>query len=90
MLIEHRFWDKISQVYEISFQNEKLYVSFNDDLNFLRVYRKNSEWKFYTFMPGKKKWENDLPPYRIPDQNYLLSQFLINISKNDLDSNKIS
>jgi len=90
MLLAHRFWDKISNVYEILFSDEKLYISFNDDFMFFRVYRKNPEWKFYTFMPDKKRWENDLPPYRISDQNNLLSQFLINILNKNLDSKRAS
>ena len=61
MLLEHRFWDKISDVYEIYFYGEKLYIGINIDQKYFRVYRKNSEWKFYTFMPSKKKWESDLP-----------------------------
>lgn len=86
ILLAHRFWDKISNVYEVFFQNEKLYISFNDNLKFLRVYKKNSEWKFYTFFADKKKWENDLPPYKNSDQNDLLSEFLSNILNNNLDS----
>jgi hypothetical protein len=90
MLLAHRFWDKIVDVYEIYFFGEKLYISFDKDFKFMRVYRKNSEWKFYTFIPGKKKWENDLPPYRISDQNDGLTQFLIDIFNNNLDSKKAS
>lgn len=89
MLLAHRFWDKISNVYEILFMDEKFYISFNDDLKFVRVYRKSSDWKFYTFIPGKKKWENDLPPYKNTEQNYKLCKFLLNVPSFTLKSNKL-
>jgi hypothetical protein len=90
LLLEHRFWDKITDVYEISIQNEKLYISFDKHFKFIRVYRKNSEWKFYTFIPNKKMWENDLPPYKTTDINSQLSQFLLNIQTFAIKSNKAS
>ena len=34
ILLEHQFWEKISEVYEINYQEEKLYLSFNEDLKF--------------------------------------------------------
>jgi hypothetical protein len=90
MLLAHRFWDKIVDVYEIYFFGEKLYVSSNSDQKFFRVYRKNSEWKFYTFIPDKKMWANDLPPYKTNDLNTRISEFLLNIQTFDLKSNKAS
>lgn len=90
MLLEHRFWDKIADVYEIYLYGEKLYIGINSEQKFFRVYRKNSEWKYYSFVPAKKKWESDLPPYRISDQNDRLTQFLIGIFNNNLGSKKAS
>ena len=49
ILLAHRFWDKIGNVYEINFNEEKLYIGINSDLKIFRVYRKTTEWKFYTF-----------------------------------------
>jgi hypothetical protein len=90
MLLAHRFWDKITEVYEILYLNKKLYLSFDKEQKFIRVYLKNSEWKYYTFIPGKDIWQNDLPPYKNTDQNYQLSQFLINISSDFKKSEKAS
>lgn len=76
LLMEHRFWEKISEVIEINFNSEKLYISFTHDLQFIRVYRKILEWKFYTYLPKKNYWENNLPPYKEFENNSYLSNFL--------------
>lgn len=77
LLLAHRFWDKIVDVYEIKYLNEKIYLSFEKEKKFIRVYKKKNEWKFYTFFPDKQSWLNNLPPYKSSLQNSILEQFLI-------------
>jgi hypothetical protein len=88
LLLEHRFWDKVADVYEIFILDEKLYISFGQEMKFIHVYIKKSDWKFYTYFPWEKVWKNDLPPFKISDLNSKLSQFLLNIFLNNLKSNK--
>lgn len=79
ILLAHRFWDKVNDVFEIKYQNENIFVSVEKDLKFFRIYRKNSEWKFYTFLQDKNFWINNLPPYNFSSQNEILIQFIKNI-----------
>jgi hypothetical protein len=86
LLMEHRFWEKISEVIEINFNSEKLYISFASDLQFIRVYRKILEWKFYNYLPKKNSWENNLPPYKELENNSYLSNFLKKIISADFQN----
>lgn len=90
LLLAHRFWDKITEVYEITLNSEKIYVSFEKDLKFIRVYRKNSEWKFYTYLTDKNSWSNNLPPYKSSIQNDMLTQFFSTTFLNTINSKKVS
>lgn len=90
LLLEHKFWEKITDVYEINFNNEKLYLSFNKEFKYLHIYRKNSEWKFYTYYPNKGNWDNNLPPFKDIDDNKFLSFFLQQLYYTDIKSSLAS
>lgn len=81
LLLEHHFWDKITDVYEINFNTETIYISFSKTLKFLRIYKKNRNWKFYNFDLKTNKWENNLPPFKNPLDNKNLTTFLKNINQ---------
>lgn len=76
LLLEHQFWDKIIDVYEIIFNEEKLFISFSKEKKFIRVYRKNSHWKFYTYLFENKSWIDDIPPFKDTEQNEFFTAFL--------------
>jgi hypothetical protein len=79
LLLAHRFWDKVNDVFEIKYQNQNIFVSVEKDLKFFRIYRKNSDWKFYTFFPSKNSWLDNLPPFNSSSQNEILIQFIQDI-----------
>jgi hypothetical protein len=88
LLMEDHFWEKISEVFEISYNSEKLYISFTSDLQFIHVYRKIIEWKFYTYLPKKNSWENNLPPYKELENNSYLTNFLNKITSADFQNRR--
>lgn len=90
LLLAHRFWDKITEVYEIIYNSERVYISLEKDLKFIRVYRKNSEWKFYTYLTDKSFWVNNLPPYKSSVQNDHLLQFISTTFLTTISSKKVS
>ncbi|MFZ1518318.1 MAG: hypothetical protein WAU11_06070 [Ignavibacteriaceae bacterium] len=90
LLLEHQFWKKITDVYEINFNSEKLYLSFNKEYKFVLVYRKQVEWKFYTFFPSNDIWDNNLPPYKELENNKFLSYFIKQLYYTDIKSSLAS
>ena len=76
LFLEHQFWDKITDVFEIKFEDETLFVSLSKEKKFIRVYRKNSHWKFYTYLFEDKNWLDNMPPYKEHENNELFSTFL--------------
>lgn len=76
LLLEHQFWEKISDVYEVEYQKEKIYLSFNQELNFIHVYRKISQWKSYTYYPQNESWKENLPPFKNSEDNFFIASFL--------------
>lgn len=81
LLLSHRFWDKIHEVFQLEFRNENIFVGFDKDINFIRVYRKFSQWKFYTFLKDEKIWINNLPPYKSSLLNSFLIEYLLDLPK---------
>jgi len=78
VLMEHQFWEKISEVYQIKFMDELIYLSFDEKMSFLYVYRRKTNWKFYKYYPKKKVWANEMLPFRENSQNDFLVDFLNN------------
>ncbi|MFZ2322473.1 MAG: hypothetical protein WAV89_02130 [Ignavibacteriaceae bacterium] len=76
LLLEHQFWNKITEVYELEYRKEKLFLSFNKNLDFFYIYRKESEWKFYAFNSVQNTWDNNLPPFKDYESNRYLITFI--------------
>lgn len=90
LLLAHRFWDKISDVYELEYQNETIFIGFEKKFNLIRVYRKNTNWKFYTYQPDKKNWTNNLPPFKESNYNQALSKYIQNLISDFSKLKKVS
>lgn len=79
LLLAHRFWDKIQEVYQVKYQTEFIYISFEKDLKFIRIYRKFSEWKYYTYVIENRSWINNLPPFKSYAQNKIITEYFIDL-----------
>lgn len=90
LLLEHRFWDKIENVIELKVFKENIFVGFEKDLKFVRIYRKYINWKYYSYLIESKSWEHNLPPFKSSNKNEKLISFLLAEAKNNFNLTKSS
>ncbi len=76
ILLEHKFWYKIINVFELEINNVKILIGYTKDFEIFHIYIPPKLPVFYSYNSSLKKWKNADEPPLDSEINFALKKFL--------------